>query len=154
MRDAKPGTIYLKDYLPPEFWIDQTELHFELHEENSLVNSRLHMRRNESSAGKGELVLHGQELELLEVAIDGRVLSMDEYSASPDSITIQSVPEVFVLQCKTRLQPQDNTSLEGLYKSRTMFCTQCEAEGFRKITYYTLQPVDPETGFNLRFLGS
>ena len=140
MRDAKPGTIYLKDYLPPEYWIDKTELNFELHEESSLVTSRLHMRKNENSAGKDELKLHGQELELLEVAIDGRVLSPGEYSVSPDSLSIQSVPETFVLQCKTRLQPQDNTSLEGLYKSRTMFCTQCEAEGFRKITYYLDRP--------------
>ena len=140
MRDAKPGTIYLKDYLPPEYAIDKTELNFELHEESSLVTSSLHMRRNENSSGKGQLKLHGQELELLEVAIDGRVLSPGEYSVSPDALTIQAVPEAFVLQCKTRLQPQNNTSLEGLYKSRTMFCTQCEAEGFRKITYYLDRP--------------
>jgi len=140
MRDAKPGTIYLKDYLPPDYWIDQTELDFELHEDHSMVLSRLHMRRNEAASESAELKLHGQELELLEVAIDGRVLSEQEYSVSSSSLTISTVPDSFVLQCKTRIHPQDNTSLEGLYKSRTMFCTQCEAEGFRKITYYLDRP--------------
>lgn len=140
MRDAKPGTIYLKDYTPPAYWIDKTELDFELHEEYSLVTSRLHMRRNEDSAEPAALTLHGQEMELLDVAVDGRSLSNAEYSLTTSSLTIASVPEVFVLQCKTRIQPQNNTSLEGLYKSRTMFCTQCEAEGFRKITYYLDRP--------------
>ena len=140
MRDAKPGTIYLKDYLPPAYWIDQTELDFELHEDHSLVTSRLYMHRNEDVTGSSELKLHGQELELLEVAIDGRILSTQEFSVSADSLSIPSVPGKFVLQCKTRIHPQDNTSLEGLYKSRTMFCTQCEAEGFRKITYYLDRP--------------
>ncbi|MBE9538923.1 MAG: aminopeptidase N [Proteobacteria bacterium] len=140
MRDAKPGTIYLKDYQPPAYWIDQTELDFELHEDHSLVTSKLHMRRNETMRGQAELILHGQELELLEVAIDDRVLSLQEYTVSPGSLTISCVPDKFVLQCKTRIHPQDNTSLEGLYKSRTMFCTQCEAEGFRKITYYLDRP--------------
>lgn len=140
MRDAKPGTIYLKDYLPPAYWIDKTELDFELHEDHSVVTSRLYMHRNEDIDGLGELKLHGQELELLEVAIDGRVLSAQEFSVSTDSLTIPSVPDKFVLQCKTRIHPQDNTSLEGLYKSRTMFCTQCEAEGFRKITFYLDRP--------------
>ena len=140
MRDAKPGTIYLKDYQPPAYWIDQTELDFELYEDHSLVTSRLYMHRNEEPGGQAELKLHGQDLELLEVAIDGRVLAIQEYRVSPDSLTIPSVPEKFMLQCKTRIQPQDNTSLEGLYKSRTMFCTQCEAEGFRKITYYLDRP--------------
>lgn len=140
MRDAKPGTIYLKDYQPPAYWIDQTELDFELYEDHSLITSRLHMHRNEELGGKAELKLHGQALELLEVAIDGRALTRQEFTVSPGALMIPSVPEKFVLHCKTRIHPQDNTSLEGLYKSRTMFCTQCEAEGFRKITYYLDRP--------------
>ncbi len=140
MRDAKPGTIFLKDYLPPAYWIDKTDLSFELYEDHTLVSSKLHMHRNEELAGEAGLILHGQELELLELAIDGRVLSKDEYSVSADFLTINNVPERFVLQCQTRIQPQANTSMEGLYKSRTMFCTQCEAEGFRKITYYLDRP--------------
>jgi aminopeptidase N len=113
MRDAKPGTIYLKDYTPPDYWIDKTELDFELHEDQSLVTSRLHIRRNEDSAEAAELILHGQEMELLEVAIDGHSLSSAQYSVTTSSLTITSVPETFVLQCKTRIQPQNNTSLEA-----------------------------------------
>ena len=140
MRDAKPGTIYLKDYTPPAYWVEKTELDFELHEDQSLVTSRLHLRRTEDSAEEAKLILHGQEMELLELAIDGRSLPSAEYSVTSGLLTIASVPETFVLQCKTRIHPQSNTSLEGLYKSRTMFCTQCEAEGFRKITYYLDRP--------------
>ena len=140
MRDAMPGTIYLKDYQPPAYWIEKTDLNFDLHEDYALVTASLELRRNADRGADAELKLHGQKLELLEVAIDDRVLSADEYSVSPDFLTIPSVPESFVLRCKTRIKPQENTSLEGLYKSRTMFCTQCEAEGFRKITYYMDRP--------------
>jgi len=140
MRDADPGTIYLKDYLPPAYWIDQTELDFELFEDHALVTSRLHLSRNDDADGNAELMLHGQDIELLEVSLDGRVLGAGEYNVTPGSLTIADVPAQFVLQCRTRLLPQENTSLEGLYKSRTMFCTQCEAEGFRKITYYLDRP--------------
>lgn len=140
MRDAMPGTIYLKDYQPPAYWIEKTDLNFDLHEDHALVTSGLHLRRNATCDATAELKLHGQKLELLEVAIDGRILSTDEYSVTPDSLTIAGVPECFVLSCKTRIKPQENTALDGLYKSRTMFCTQCEAEGFRKITYYLDRP--------------
>ncbi len=140
MRDAMPGTIYLKDYQPPAYWIEKTDLSFDLHEDHALVTSSLQCRRNADRGADAELKLHGEKLELLEVAIDGRVLSADEFSVSPEALTIPSVPENFVLQCKTRIKPQENTALDGLYKSRTMFCTQCEAEGFRKITYYMDRP--------------
>ena len=140
MRDAKPGTVYLKDYQPPGYLINRTELHFELHEDHALVSSRLHLLRDGSVAKDSSLELQGQGLELLAVAIDGIDLTPEEYRVSADSLLIHSVPEQCVLSCKTRICPQDNTSLEGLYKSRTMFCTQCEAEGFRKITYYLDRP--------------
>ena len=136
MRDAKPGTIFLEDYQPPAYLIDSTELSFELHEDHAIVNSRLTVRRNTAAQEGAGLYLHGQDLELLALAIDGRSLSADEYSLGAESLEIASVPASFELTCTTRIRPQDNTSLEGLYKSRTMFCTQCEAEGFRKITYY------------------
>jgi aminopeptidase N len=140
MRDAMPSTIYLKDYQPPAFWIDQTELHFELHEDHALVSSRLSMRQNESVSGDGQLVLHGEGFELLEVSVDDKLLDASQYKLSANTLSIDNLPGNFILQCKTRLEPQNNTSLEGLYKSRTMFCTQCEAEGFRKITYYLDRP--------------
>ena len=140
MRDAKPGTIFLEDYQPPAYLIDSTELSFELHEDHAIVNSRLTVRRNTAAQEGAGLYLHGQDLELLALAIDGRSLSADEYSLGAESLEVASVPANFELTCTTRIRPQDNTSLEGLYKSRTMFCTQCEAEGFRKITYYPDRP--------------
>ncbi|MEM9256880.1 MAG: aminopeptidase N [Pseudomonadota bacterium] len=140
MRDANPKTIYLKDYEPPAFLIDRTELHVELYEDHALVSSRLSLRRNPDYLGRPPLVLDGQELELVSVAVDDRTLSADEYSLNAQGLELLSPPEHFELACVTRIRPQDNTSLEGLYKSRTMFCTQCEAEGFRKITYYLDRP--------------
>jgi aminopeptidase N len=138
MRDANPGAIFLKDYRAPAYLINRTELHFDLGEEETLVTSRLHLLR--ASAEPASLELQGQELELLEVRIDNQLLPPDAYRVSEDSLIIEDVPEQCVLSCKTRIKPQDNTSLEGLYKSHSMFCTQCEAEGFRKITYYLDRP--------------
>jgi aminopeptidase N len=140
MRDAKPGTIFLEDYQPPAYLINRTELDFQLHEDHALVTSTLHLWRNPEGPDTAELHLHGQELELLDIALDGETLAPESYRVTPESLIVESVPSQFTLRCTTRIKPQDNTSLEGLYKSRTMFCTQCEAEGFRKITYYLDRP--------------
>lgn len=140
MRDAQPGAIYLKDYQPPAYLVEQTELHFELHEEYALVASRLTMRRGEHTAPGTALRLDGVGLELLGIAVDGLALSPENYSVTDNSLEIATVPEQFLLECQTRIRPGENTSLEGLYKSHTMFCTQCEAHGFRKITYYPDRP--------------
>jgi aminopeptidase N len=144
MRDAQPAAVYLKDYRPPAYLIDRTELHFELHEDYALVSSRLHFRRNDHADAKTPLRLHGEGLELLAVSLDGQAVgegsAEGQYSLTDDSLELQGVPDQFVLECRNRIRPQDNTSLEGLYKSHTMFCTQCEAHGFRKITYYLDRP--------------
>ncbi|MDB6063100.1 MAG: pepN [Verrucomicrobiaceae bacterium] len=141
MRDAQPRTIQLKDYRVPDFLIENTALHFELHEERTLVRTTLEMRRNPDAENQyAPLVLDGQNLLLHSVNIDGRVLTQNDYQLSPDHLTIAEVPAHFVFHCETEIKPQENTSLEGLYKSRTMFCTQCEAEGFRKITYFLDRP--------------
>jgi aminopeptidase N len=141
MRDAQPRTIHLKDYRVPDFLIDTTALHFELHEDRTLVRATLEMRRNPAAEDQhAPLQLDGQNLLLRSVSIEGRALRTNEYQLSAEHLTIASVPNHFVFQCETEIKPQDNTSLEGLYKSRTMFCTQCEAEGFRKITYFLDRP--------------
>ena len=141
MRDAQPKAILLKDYQVPPFLIDTTDLVFTLGEEQTQVVSTLQMRRNpEAEVTSSALELQGQELELKSLQIDGRVLTTDEYDISPESLKVHSVPDQFILQCTTIIKPQENTSLEGLYKSQKMFCTQCEAEGFRKITYYLDRP--------------
>ena len=140
MRDAQPKAIRLQDYQPPAYLVEQVELRFELHEEYALVHSQLRLRRNDSCAPGAPLVLDGVGLELLSISLDGRALATGEYAVSDAALEIAAVPDSFLLECSTRIYPQDNTALEGLYKSEEMFCTQCEAHGFRKITYYPDRP--------------
>ena len=141
MKDAQPTSIYLKDYQVPEFLIDETVLEFDLDPKDTRVKARLHIRRNPKSEKKASpLVLDGQELRLLNIAIDGSTLSANDYWVSDESLTIYHVSDQFELETEVAISPSTNTSLEGLYKSRTMYCTQCEAEGFRKITYYLDRP--------------
>lgn len=132
MSNKQPATIYLKDYKPAPFQIDSVDLHFNLDEEQTVVTSTLKMQRNNS----GKLRLDGQDLELISIKLDGAELAVDRYEIDVESLTIAELPDVFELQIQTVIKPQLNTSLEGLYKSSGNFCTQCEAEGFRKITYY------------------
>jgi aminopeptidase N len=132
-------TVYLADYRPPDFSIDSVELHFTLDEATTRVHSRLAMRRNEG-AGARPLVLNGRDLELVSVTVDGHVLDAGEYELGVETLTIPSLPSVFTLEVVTHIHPRDNTSLGGLYTSGGNFCTQCEAEEFRKITYYLDRP--------------
>ncbi len=139
--DHKPETRYRQDYQPPAFLIDQVDLTFDVEEENTMVSSRLAIRRNPASGqDSGSLVLDGRELELLSLSLDGQPLSAADYRVDEESLTIASVPDAFELQIVTRINPRANTALEGLYLSSGNFCTQCEAEGFRKITYYLDRP--------------
>ncbi|MDK2777865.1 MAG: aminopeptidase N [Pseudomonadota bacterium] len=140
MRDAQPKAIYLKDYRQPDYWIETTDLTFELNDDATLVTSLLKMVRNADAPADAPLVLAGQELELLSVAVDGRELTAEEYTTDDESLTLPQVPAAFMLQVKTRIYPAENTALEGLYRSGGMYCTQCEAEGFRRITYYLDRP--------------
>ena len=142
MRDAQPKNIYLKDYQPPHFIIHETQLRFDLFEDYSQVDSRLVMQRNHQQhpGYTGPLVLVGQQLELLGIKIDGKLLTPDDFQQEADTLTIHNVGNEFELEISTRTEPQNNTALEGLYKSGGMFCTQCEAEGFRRITYYLDRP--------------
>ena len=145
MNDAQPITIHLKDYEAPRYLIDKTLLQVEIGKDNAKVDTRvkatLSMRRNPESKYTGNtLVLSGQQLKLESLAIDERVLSANEYSLSSEEMTIHQVPDQFELVSEVTICPKENTSLEGLYKSRTMYCTQCEAEGFRRITYYLDRP--------------
>lgn len=138
MSDQQPKPIYLKDYQIPDFTIRSVALDFELYEDFSLVHSQLTISRN--GEHDRPLILQGQELQLLKAAIDGRQLSASDYVCTDDSLTIPCVGDQFEFSCSVKILPQKNTSLEGLYKSRSMFCTQCEAEGFRKITYFLDRP--------------
>lgn len=142
MSKDNPRAIYLKDYSVPPFLIDKTVLHFELGDKATLVRSALHLRRNpECDDADADLVLHGDaSLLLRRLVLDGTDLSEAGYRLDDDSLTLSGLPQQCVLECVTLIKPQENTSLEGLYRSNGMFCTQCEAEGFRKITYYLDRP--------------
>lgn len=141
MRTDQPKMIYLKDYQAPEYLIDETHLTFELFEDHSLVHAQLVMRRNPArGAGLPPLVLDGQLLELLSVSLGDRELSAADYQLDDSHLTLQPTAERFTVDTSVRIHPETNTALEGLYKSSGMFCTQCEAEGFRKITYYLDRP--------------
>ena len=130
--------IYRKDYQPPAYTIKATQLDFDLRDNLTTVTSRLQIQRN--VAGVASLRLHGEDLTLVSVAIDGQVLANNEYTVDEASLSLTNLPERCELSIVTQICPETNTALEGLYKSGSMYCTQCEAEGFRNITYYLDQP--------------
>ncbi len=141
MTTHNPHTIYLKNYSVPDYLIDKVDLTVNLDEDVTTVDSTMSVRVNPESQNKSpSLVLNGVSLELTSILLDGKQLTAKNYQLSSDSLTISSVPSTFTLQIQTRIRPQDNTSLSGLYKSSGNFCTQCEAEGFRRITYFLDRP--------------
>ena len=149
MKNAQTSTTYLKDYLPPAFTIETTDLHFDLHEDHTRVVATLELRRNRQPDApvSDDLVLHGSHQVLVSLELDGRLLGSADYQLDAETLTLPALtkllgrtPEQFRVVCTTRIEPQKNTALEGLYKSGKMFCTQCEAEGFRRITYYLDRP--------------
>jgi len=148
MSESEVKTIYLKDYVEPAFDIEQLELTFQLYEAGASVFSVQNIKRK-NAQDQSDLVLNGEDLELRELKLDGEVLSADQYAQNDTSLTVFNLPESFTLSCETWIKPQENKRLEGLYKSSSMFCTQCEAEGFRRITYYLDRP-DVMTLFKTR----
>ncbi len=141
MKDASPKAIYLKDYQPPAYWIRKTGLRFELGDASTRVTATLHIERDSDASPDAALVLHGQELELESLAVNGAALAETHFATDDESLTITGgLSERDTLTIVTTIYPQKNTSLDGLYRSHTMYCTQCEAEGFRKITYYLDRP--------------
>ncbi len=149
MKAPRPAVTRLEDYRPPPFAIAATELRFDLHEDHALVESRLRLERAgaRDAPPPDALTLHGRGLVLEELRLNGEALAPGDFRADGETLEIPSLsarlggpPERFTVECRTRIEPQNNTALEGLYRSRGMFCTQCEAEGFRRITYYLDRP--------------
>ena len=136
MTDA-PQTIRREDYTPPPFLIDFVDLKVELGPETTQVGARLAMRRNPDAAPAADLVLDGKKMELLGLLLDDQPA---DHAVDDEHLTIRNVPDRFVLNIDTRIRPQENTELTGLYASKGLFCTQCEAEGFRRITYFLDRP--------------
>lgn len=154
MRTDDPRPIRLKDYTAPAFAIAEVKLDIELDPKATRVHAVLKMERNPQSADRtAPLVLDGEKLKLLEVKLDGEVLGKNRYSLSDTQLTIHELPEgAFTLETVSTCAPEENTALEGLYLSNGIYCTQCEAEGFRRITYYLDRP-DVMSVFRTRITG-
>ncbi len=134
----KKNEIFLKDYKSPDFKFNSVHLVFDIEDESALVSSTIECVR--LSDQETALVLHGKELELTKVLIDDVELSRDAYEVDPQKLIIKNTPESFKLEIVTNINPYKNLSGEGLYKSGKILCTQCEAEGFRRITYFLDRP--------------
>lgn len=141
MSQAVNAEIKLADYRAPTFLIDRVALNVDLYADHTLVTSVLTLRRNPAATGDGELVLDGGSgLQLRAIALDGQPLPADRYHREGEQLTIYGVADSAVVTTEVAIDPAANTRLEGLYRSRQMYCTQCEAEGFRHITFYLDRP--------------
>ncbi len=139
--ESELQTIYLKDYQPPKYLVETVDLHVDLSPSQTKVRATLQFAANpECTEERAELSLHGRQLELLSLTLDGRELAADEYQVDSEGLTIPVVPQRFVLETMVEINPEGNTALEGLYRASEIFCTQCEAQGFRKITFYPDRP--------------
>ncbi|OYX28863.1 MAG: aminopeptidase N [Hydrogenophilales bacterium 32-62-9] len=140
MRTETPVTLYLKNYAPPAWLIDTVDLHVAIFEDYAEVKTRLACRRN-PAALTGALVLYGEALELMSVTLDGAALDPARYTCADGLLTIAApLPDMFQLETTVRIHPDQNTQLSGLYRSKDGYFTQCEAEGFRRITFFPDRP--------------
>ncbi|RQW71659.1 aminopeptidase N [Halomonas sp. YLB-10] len=137
---SDPQPIHLSDYRPPAYLVSRTELTFDLAPGATRVKARLHLERHPEREAGAPLWLDGEQLSLKAIAIDGQPLEEGEYELTRKGLSITGAPEAFVLDTEVEISPEDNTALSGLYRSGGMFCTQCEAEGFRRITFYPDRP--------------
>ncbi|MGZ5828206.1 MAG: aminopeptidase N [Xanthobacteraceae bacterium] len=141
MRTETAQPIRLQDYRAPDWVIEHVELDVALDPAKTRVRAKLTIKPSPHAASPAPLVLDGDELTLKGLSIDGQSLGADSYTASPDALTILQPPQrKFVLEIETQIDPSSNTKLMGLYRSNGTYCTQCEAEGFRRITYFLDRP--------------
>jgi aminopeptidase N len=141
MHDKNPRIIYLKDYTPPPYLVTTVDLRFELSETETRVHASMAMFHNPESVGEiSSLELNAEKLAIHSVKLDGEELGKADYTHDGKILKIENVPPEFRLEVVTVIDPADNTELEGLYLSSGNFCTQCEAEGFRRITCYPDRP--------------
>ncbi|MBB5704450.1 aminopeptidase N [Ochrobactrum daejeonense] len=142
MRTETGQTFRLEDYRPTPYAIPETKLDFSLEPEKTIVRAELVIERRSDTPAGTPLVLDGDELKLVSIAINGQPLADNSYSATPDQLTVSDLPDDghFTLEIVTEVNPTTNRQLSGLYRSSGVYCTQCEAEGFRRITYYYDRP--------------
>jgi aminopeptidase N len=140
MRTEEPRPVRLEDYRPPDWRIGTVELDVVLHPTATTVRAKLSISPNRAGA-PAPLVLDGDELTLRSIRLDGKPLAAESFVATPDRLTIAQAPQrPFELEIETVLDPTNNTKLMGLYRAGSTYCTQCEAEGFRRITYFLDRP--------------
>jgi aminopeptidase N len=132
--------VYRADYVAYPWNIERLELRFEIEQEHTRVRSELHFNRNPQAEASTDMVLDGQELELIRVSLDGEALEDSAWSADSDRLVVRDMPESGKLGIEVLIKPHLNTALEGLYPSGRFLLTQCEAQGFRKITYFPDRP--------------
>ncbi len=150
MREGTPRPlIRRKDYTPYPWKLQKLALDFSIGSQVTTVTSEMHFRSSVSGRGPHEISLDGQQLELVSISLDGRVLQDGEFSCDENHLKIHAAPEECVVRTEVRIRPQENTALEGLYGSGNFLLTQCEAEGFRKITYFPDRP-DVMTRYTVR----
>jgi aminopeptidase N len=139
MRTDTSQTIYRNDYTPPSYLVETVELGFDLAPARTIVANRMTMRRNPASTARG-IELYGENLELVVLRMNGKALRAQDYSIEGNLMRIPDTPLAVTLEIETIIAPQDNTTLNGLYVSNGNFFTQCEAEGFRAITWFPDRP--------------
>jgi aminopeptidase N len=140
MRPEEPRPVRLKDYRPPDWLIETVDLHVLLDPTATTVRAKLRVKPNGAGA-PAPLVLDGEELKLRSLVLDGRPLPEGSFLATPERLTIAQPPNrPFELTIETVIDPANNTQLMGLYRAGSIYCTQCEAEGFRRITYFLDRP--------------
>lgn len=136
----KPHEIYLKDYAPSNYLIDDTYLHFDLQKEYTIVKSIINFSQNPKGNKDNTLVLDGEELQLRTILLNGQILSKNQFEVTPTQLIIPNLPNRFTLETEVLIKPAENKTLSGLYQSKENYCTQCEAQGFRRITYFLDRP--------------
>ena len=149
MKDAAPTMVVLSEYRAPDWLVEHLDLRFELDPGDTRVEARIRVRRAEGTEPGVALRLHGQELKLLRLAINGKEPEAGAVTADGEGLLLAGLPDVAEITVQTSIRPEANTALEGLYVSGGSLCTQCEAEGFRRITYFPDRP-DVLTRYRVR----
>ena len=141
MLNPASAAVFLRDYAPPAFLVSLVELDIHIYEHDTMISTKVSVSRNPASPDSAApLVFNGDELQLEAVMLDGRELSADEYTLSARELTIDRTPDQFALETRVRIKPRENSKLMGLYASKDGYFTQCEAEGFRRITFFPDRP--------------
>jgi len=141
MRTETAAPILLKDYRPPDYLVETVHLDFSLQPNATRVRATLSLKPNPQATAPAPLTLDGDGLKLTGLKLNGNALPIESYIASSDKLTIPQVPHgPFQLEIETLVDPTANTQLSGLYRTSGNYCTQCEAEGFRRITYFPDRP--------------